>query len=99
MQTRATGVLVVLLLGGAAAAKADILFNDYGPTDTYNTNNGWTVAGSAVPGSNAPAMEFTPLMTEAVSSVDFGLSLGLPVGTNSRPTTLWRRGAAFGPDT
>lgn len=70
-------MLAVLALG-AAPAKADILFNDYGPADTYTSGVGWSVNSNF-----EQAFGFTPLVTEAVSSVDFGLSLGLPVGTNS----------------
>jgi hypothetical protein len=74
---------VALLLGGVGQAKADILFNDYGPAYTYQTNTGWTVSGptSAVGSSFANANEFTPLLTGAVTSVDFGI--GLVSGTNS----------------
>src|ERR1700687_1076642 len=82
---RAIGLLaaVALLLGGVGRAKADILFNDYGPAYTYQTGVGWTVSGptSAAGSSFANANEFTPLLTGAVTSVDFGISL--VSGTNS----------------
>jgi PEP-CTERM motif len=59
-----------------------VLFNDYGPAYTYDTVNAYGVSGSSSsPGSDVPAMEFTPVNSGAVGSVAFGINL--ISGTNS----------------
>src|SRR5690348_12727076 len=73
--------MVAALAVGAAPAKAD-LFNDYGPAYTYNTSEAYTLSGSAsFPPEASTAFEFTSKLTDAVTSLDFGL--GLEQGTNS----------------
>jgi hypothetical protein len=39
-----TGVAVLALFFGGAA-RADVIFNNFGPGDSYTTNQGWTISG------------------------------------------------------
>jgi len=41
---KSTAILVTVLLAiGSASAAPTVLFNTFGPGDTYNTNTGWTI--------------------------------------------------------
>ncbi len=76
-----------LLMGGSSQAKADIIFNDYGPKYAYNTNNGLLVDGPASTGvANIVANEFRASQSEFVTSIDLGVSL--QKGTNSLTVSL-----------
>jgi hypothetical protein len=70
---------LTVLFGVVGQAKADIIFNDYGPAYTYNLS-GWSV-GLAVENQYSTASQFTASSTGSVSQVDIGLSL--TSGTNN----------------
>jgi|SRR5580704_3625599 hypothetical protein len=75
-----TLVAVTVLFGVVGQAKADIIYNNFGPADTYNTEGGWTV-GLAIGQQYDTASQFTASITAAVTQVDIGLSL--TSGTNN----------------
>jgi hypothetical protein len=43
MKRFAVVAVLALLVGGADQAKADILFNNFGPGDTYDTSTGYII--------------------------------------------------------
>jgi hypothetical protein len=75
---------VTLLLTVAGPAKADIIFNDYGPAYTDNAS-GWSV-GLAVVNQWSTASQFTASITASVTQIDIGLSL--ISGTNAAVVDL-----------
>jgi hypothetical protein len=77
-------VAATVLLTVTGSARADIIFNDYGPADTYNLS-GWSV-GLAVEKQYETASQFTAGITAAVTQVDIGLSL--TSGTNAAVVDL-----------
>jgi hypothetical protein len=40
---------LIVIAATTAPARADVIFTNFGPGDTYNSNSGWTVAGPATP--------------------------------------------------
>jgi hypothetical protein len=69
---------LITCLGTATGVRADVLFNNFGPGDTYNTGVGWTVSGSSP--QIASAMAFTPSETATLDSITLAVSLF--TGTN-----------------
>jgi hypothetical protein len=66
---------IVLLWYGLGSAKADHLYNTFGPGDSYDPINGFRVNGSANPafGYVASAMEFSPSETATLDLVRFAV--------------------------
>ncbi|MFO0957262.1 MAG: PEP-CTERM sorting domain-containing protein [Isosphaeraceae bacterium] len=58
-----------------ASARADIVYTNFGPGDTFNTSQGWTISGSAssVGDSYSQGDQFTASSTVALSQLDLGL--------------------------
>ncbi|SPP99681.1 exported hypothetical protein [Candidatus Sulfobium mesophilum] len=68
--------ILLLALLSTGVAQADILFNNFGAGDTYDTSFGWTVSGSTSQNPQfEPAMSFTPSTTAHLSSIDFVTSM------------------------
>jgi hypothetical protein len=77
------GVLALLLLSGTA--KADIIFNTFGPGDTYDRSTGWTVG---FPGTYQDiGQAFTPA-GNTYTLERLVLALGWVTGTNAVDVSL-----------
>ena len=75
-------VAAVLALASASAARADqIIFSNFGPGMTFDTNHGYTVAGSNALGTSVVANRFTATSNLSFSSAQ--LALGLSSGSPS----------------
>jgi hypothetical protein len=69
------GVLALAILG-AVPAQGGILFNNFGPGDSYNDGSGWIVSGpESVVGQYASAQAFFPVITGTVTEVRFAADL------------------------
>jgi hypothetical protein len=68
--------VLVLLCGVATPASATVVFDNFGPSDSYNNGIGWTIAGTTSVG-----MQFSP------SSSGFFSLLTVALGTTSTPPT------------
>jgi hypothetical protein len=78
---------LTLLVNGLGQANADIIYNNFGPSGSYETDLAWTVSGTTSAfGAVTSAMEFTASLTAAVAEVD--LAVGLSSGTNSVVVSL-----------
>ena len=78
------------LFSGVAGevASADVIFNDFGPSYSYDCCTGWAVFGaSSSIGPLVPAMFFTSPQNDNVTQID--LALGYLQGTNSAVVSLW----------
>jgi hypothetical protein len=78
---------ILFLLGVPLLGRADILFSDYGPGDSYNTGNGWTVGMGVTVNDLQPAAAFTPSVTDTLSEVDVSVGYLSP-GTNGVTVNL-----------
>jgi hypothetical protein len=65
----------ILLL--AASADAQIIFDTFGPGDTYNQSAGFAVAGPASSANNTfeSAAQFVAAVSGAIQQIDFGLTM------------------------
>lgn len=86
-----TRTLMMVLLGvvglAIGAARASMIFNDFGPGNSYIQTDGWTV-GTGVPGyTYVPAMAFTSSGTYSLTQID--LALENAGGTNAAIVSLW----------
>lgn len=70
-------IFLVLSLLSTGVSQADILFNNFGPGDTYNTTLALRVAGgtSGAPSEQESAVGFMPNATAQIGSIDFVASL------------------------
>jgi len=77
-----TGLLVVVFgTLGAGVASADIIFNNLGPSDSYDTTTGHTISGPGTGSFASVGEPFIPASTLTLS--DLSLPLGISSGTNS----------------
>ncbi len=75
-------IAAVVALATAGAARADqIIFSNFGPGMTFDTNHGYTVAGSGAQGTAVIANRFTA--TSNLSFISAQLALGLSSGSPS----------------
>ena len=78
---------VALLAFGTLAARADVVFSDFAPSDGYNQSNAYAAAGSTSPiGTYITAAAFTSSSTVDLSQID--LALWNYAGTNSVEISL-----------
>jgi PEP-CTERM motif len=77
---RATLVGVFLLCAGSALVRADVIFNDLGPSGSHNNSAAYGIFGSTTL-NGSWSMKFTPTITATVSSVSFAVAYF--AGTNS----------------
>jgi hypothetical protein len=78
---------ILFFVGIPLLGRADILlFSDYGPGNTYNTSNGWTVGTGSTLNDLQPAAAFTASATGTVSQID--VSVGYLSGTNAVTVNL-----------
>jgi hypothetical protein len=85
----ALGAALLLFLGGVSQARADIIFNNFGPGDTYNIGFGYTIAGSTVipPGFvQGDGFAITPAATFELDQIR--LAAGHITGPNQINVTL-----------
>lgn len=64
-----------LTLAGASA-HAGVLFNNFGPGDTFEEGTGWTVSTAATPAvgeANTPGFEFTAADSGSVDQIDIAM--------------------------
>ncbi len=81
-------ITVSALLVLAAAANAEIAFNNFGPGDTYNVAQGWRLEGDgSVFEDFVQGDQFTSAATGAVTRIS--LAAGLTVGPNVLTITLY----------
>jgi PEP-CTERM motif len=82
MKIRFVTVAVVLGLMTAAAgpARADVAFDDFGPGNTFDTGNGWTILGSQNPPLDVAA-QFTSAISGALDTLT--VAVGYIGGSNS----------------
>ncbi len=72
-----TGLLALAAVLAAGPVPADVVYNSFGPGDTYLTSGGWLIAGSAVSGTGtvkAAAMPFVPTADYYFDSLDLVLA-------------------------
>src|SRR6202022_3677336 len=75
-------IAAVLAFASAGAARADqIIFSNFGPGMTFDTNHGYTGAGSSALGTSVMANRFTATSNLSFSSAQ--LALGLSSGSPS----------------
>jgi hypothetical protein len=68
---------LALLLGGVRQAKADHLYNTFGPGDSFNKSSAVVIAGqSRLTTYTARAMEFSPSETATLDLVRFAMTAG-----------------------
>lgn len=77
-----------------ALAPAQIIFNNFGASDAYDTGSGWTISGpSSAPGFFAQGFAFTAGITAQVATITVGM---LHVAdTNSYQMQLWTDSAGI----
>src|SRR5262249_55752285 len=87
-------LVTLCLLALIGPAHAQVLFDNFGPGDTYQTNIGWTIssAGSIV-GASAQGEQFIPSLTASLDSID--IAMGLVVGQNHFDLDLLDDAAGF----
>jgi hypothetical protein len=67
-------VLALIFLGPASDMRADVIFSNFGPSQTYQGGKWWTVGNSPGFGTQDVAFSFTPTATAAVTGADLALS-------------------------
>jgi PEP-CTERM motif len=69
-----TAALALMFVTQAREARADVIFSNFGPTQTYVGNSWWNVG--AVPGTPAQVMafSFTPTATETLTGADLAVA-------------------------
>ena len=93
MRVRVFGVLAsvasLLLVASARDMRADVVFSNFGPSQTYVGNSWWTVGYSPSPvGTQVAAFSFAPTETATVTGADLALALVPPPGTQQTVTPL-----------
>jgi hypothetical protein len=85
--TRVLAIAVtIVFLTLPAPARADVIFSNLGPGDSYNCCSGWTLFGSDLPIDTDRAFAFTPAADYTLDSIDLALTwLG---GTNAADVWL-----------
>lgn len=101
-------IALLVSAGVAATASAQVVFDNFGAGDTYNTGSGWTISGinSAVGQDFDQGDAFIPSASGAVATIE--LAIGLVTGPNdfnitiyddasgAPGTALWNSGAIVG---
>ena len=85
MKRVAAVVFVAVLI--TAAVQADVIYNNFGPGDTYYLGNGWLVAGPDTGTSQSVAMPFTPSGSYTLDTAT--VAVGHINGTNSFDLALY----------
>jgi hypothetical protein len=78
-------VVVIGVLGMAESARADVVFSNLGPDDSWDHGNAYVLRGPFGSGSSpsgGKAMPFTPDFTAVFTSVELPLGVMLIPGTN-----------------
>ncbi|HEV2578219.1 MAG TPA: choice-of-anchor R domain-containing protein [Acidobacteriaceae bacterium] len=94
MRVRVFGVLAsvaagLMLVGSAGQMRADTVFSNFGPSQTYVGNAWWNVGNSTSPaGTQVDAFSFAPSETATVTGADLALALVPPPGTVQTLTPL-----------
>jgi hypothetical protein len=84
-------MVLALLVGGAGQAKAGIIFNNFGPGDSYDVNRGVTVglAGGIGGHIDTTAVAFIPIGNSfALDRIELAMSLVNPGGLGFGPNLL-----------
>ena len=75
-------LLLIVSFSAFAAASTVVLFNDFGPGNSYNIHNGWIISGPASGQCcEIIAMQFTPAVDANLQQID--LAAGWISGTDS----------------
>ncbi len=94
MRVRVCGVLAsaavaLMLAGSAKEMRADTVFSNFGPSQTYVGNKWWNVGNSPSPaGAQVDAFSFMPSETATVTGADLALALVPPPGAVQTVTPL-----------
>jgi PEP-CTERM motif len=69
-------VLALMFVAAATEMRADTVFSNFGPSDTYSGTNWWTVGTTITPpaGVQVDAFSFVPTQTAAVTGADLALA-------------------------
>src|ERR1022692_2666034 len=82
--------VVLLALTSAISAAPITVFSNFGPRNTYNTSNSWSIGNSPVPSTpNIYGAAFTPSQNVTFSSLS--LALNYQVGANQFIVSLDRK--------
>ncbi len=85
----AAAAVCCLSFTGAANASS-VIFSDFGPSNSYLEDIGWTVAGAggASPGNYSAGMAFTSSSAASVSQIDIGIG-NVNATPNAATISLW----------
>lgn len=80
---------IIVSAGIAAGASAQVIFDNFGAGDTYQSGSGWTISGSGSPvGTDWDQGDgFTPSQGGAVATIE--IAMGLVTGPNEFSLTLY----------
>ena len=81
--------LVALLFAGVA--QADVIFDNFGPGNSYQAGSGWTVSGAASPTGAAyvEGMSFTPTGSYTLNALDVAVGWAVSTADNSLNLALY----------
>jgi hypothetical protein len=82
-------VLGLMLVGSAGVMRADTVFSNFGPGQTYQGASWWNVGNSTSPaGTQVAAFSFVPTATASVTGATLPLALVPPPGSAQTVTPL-----------
>lgn len=70
--------LALLLVGSASEMRADVIFSNFGPGQTYQGNSWWDVGAVAGTPGQVDAFSFSPAMTATLTGADLPLAGSAP---------------------